>query len=1309
MGLLAVSVGMVLGGCSSSAPGTGGGGSTSVPATAAPVFSVAAGTYTSVQTVAITCATAGAAIYYTVDGSVPSVESTLYSAPIKVASSETLQAIALAAGDSGSLVTSAAYVMMAATPTFSVAAGTYTSAQTVTLSDTTNGAQIHYTTDGTTATASSALYSVPLTVSSSETVEAMAVANGYSPSAVASAVYNIGQPPVADAGGPYSGIEGIAVSFSGSASTDPQGLALTYAWVFGDGNTGSGVAPTHTYAAVGTYTVNLTVTDSYGLTNTATVQAKIGAPGAPLTGQATSGSQPVVGAHVYLLAARTTGYGGAGLAASGSNASVSVASAAETGNSDSVGAYVVTDANGSFSLTGGYSCTSGQQLYLYVLGGNAGAGANSAIGMMAAVGNCPSATGPAVFATVNEVSTVAAAYAMAGFATDATHVGSSGTALALTGIANAFANAANLADLPSGTALATTPVGNQTVPQAEIDTLANILASCVNSNGTGSACTTLFANAESAGSTGTVATDTATAAINIAHNPYGNPYGNFQNIANLYALASGTVPFAPALTADPYEFGISLVSAQPPAPSVGAQFYNVGLGLPVTLDASGSSDPQGEALTYLWHFGDGTTGTGATPTHLYSAPTLYTVQLCVTNGSNLGACEDTYVSVVPPPAANAGGPYTGLSGSAISFNGSGSFDVLSLTYAWNFGDGGTGTGVTPSHAYSTAGSYTVTLTVTSADTLTSTTTAKVAIANGGPGVSGSVYSGLQPISGAHVYLFAANTTGYGQPSVSLLNGTSTGMSDSLGAYVLTAADGSFAWTGDYSCTPGTQVYLYALGGNWGNGTNPASGLMTVLGSCPSGGNFASTPYIWVNEVSTAAAAYAMAGFATDAVHVSSSGTALARTGIANAFANAANLETVGTGAAVATTPTGGGTAPQAQINTLATILNACTSSSASCRTLLPNATADGTPTGAQPTDTATAVINIAHHPGANVASLYALASGTAVFTPTLGTVPNDFTMLLSFPISYASALAIDGLGNVWIGNGGLIELSSTGAVLSGPNGYTGGSVIAIDESGNAWTASGYSLTEVSPSGTLLSGANGYVDGYGGARNFVAIAIDGLGDAWAGSIANGSAIVEVSNTGSILSPYGGYLGTGVYESNCIAIDTSGDAWVTGLQDYAIGNGGVTKLSPTGAVLWHATGSAGGLSNPGWVAIDHIGNAWVTSQNGNSVVEFSNSGSILSGASGFTGGGLTSPLAIAIDGAGNVWVQNGRSVTELSNSGAILSGTSGYSDGGAGDIAIDGSGDVWMIGYQSAVELVGAAVPVVTPISVGVKNNTLGTRP
>ena len=79
----------------------------------------------------------------------------------------------------------------AATPDVSVAAGTYATAQSVTLSDATVGAAIHYTTNGTTPTSGSTLYAGPISVSKTETVKAIAVASGYLNSSVASATYVI--------------------------------------------------------------------------------------------------------------------------------------------------------------------------------------------------------------------------------------------------------------------------------------------------------------------------------------------------------------------------------------------------------------------------------------------------------------------------------------------------------------------------------------------------------------------------------------------------------------------------------------------------------------------------------------------------------------------------------------------------------------------------------------------------------------------------------------------------------------------------------------------------------------------------------------------------------------------------------------------------------------------------------------------------------------------------------------------------------------------------------------------------------------
>ena len=115
-----------------------------------------------------------------------------YTQPITVSSSETIVAIAVASGFANSSPTSATYACSAtATPSFSLAPGEYTGGQTVSISDSTPNALIYYTLDGTTPTTSSTLYQAPIAVTSSETIQAVAVATGYTRSAVAAAAYTV--------------------------------------------------------------------------------------------------------------------------------------------------------------------------------------------------------------------------------------------------------------------------------------------------------------------------------------------------------------------------------------------------------------------------------------------------------------------------------------------------------------------------------------------------------------------------------------------------------------------------------------------------------------------------------------------------------------------------------------------------------------------------------------------------------------------------------------------------------------------------------------------------------------------------------------------------------------------------------------------------------------------------------------------------------------------------------------------------------------------------------------------------------------
>jgi len=172
------------------------------PVAATPTFSPAAGSYAEPQNVTISTETDGASIYYTTDGSDPTASSTLYTAPITVSTTTTIKAIAIKDGMNYSDIATATYTFQVVepgqveAPTFSPIAGLYTASQDVTISTKTEGASIYYTINGSDPTASSTLYTAPITVSTATTIKAIAIKDGMNNSDVAAATYTF--PEIAD-------------------------------------------------------------------------------------------------------------------------------------------------------------------------------------------------------------------------------------------------------------------------------------------------------------------------------------------------------------------------------------------------------------------------------------------------------------------------------------------------------------------------------------------------------------------------------------------------------------------------------------------------------------------------------------------------------------------------------------------------------------------------------------------------------------------------------------------------------------------------------------------------------------------------------------------------------------------------------------------------------------------------------------------------------------------------------------------------------------------------------------------------------
>jgi hypothetical protein len=629
-------------------------------------------------------------------------------------------------------------------------------------------------------------------------------------------------------------------------------------------------------------------------------------------------------------------------------------------------------------------------------------------------------------------------------------------------------------------------------------------------------------------------------------------------------------------------------------------------------------------------------------------------------------------------------------------------------------------------------------------------------------IGGKVHGGQQPVTGATLQLYANSTSAYGASSTALIPvGTgavgSTGYVAGGGTCVVTtlnastclplpttSSSGTFSITGDYTCTSGSQLYLLATGGNPGlaAGTNNTGiALMAGLGACPATGTLALTvPYVFIDEVTTVAAAYALSGFFTDATHLATSGSALSTTGINNAALNIAAISSVSAGAALAATPNGKGTVPQAEINLLANILASCINSNGSgCTTLFSLAKNGNT----VPTETATAAINIAHNAGANVSALFALASATGPFQPALTSTPNDYSITINYTpatatFATAGKIAIDASGNVWgPGNSltSVVELSPLGATtksISFPTGGTGNGQyaplrVSVSPAGTIWVGN-YQLAFAQPTASAFSLVND--SGATWAVSELAVAFDTSNNAWSannypaslGEFSPNGVLVPASSSG--YEP-GGFAppSSSVYPSQVlgVAVDSANHIWgICGMcvPPQSSLTGDAAEITNTGVAV---SGSSGDhpstILYPSGIAIDAGNNAWISDFNTGVVTKYSSTSTLLSGTGYPAGGGLGGLNSLAIDGSGNVLVAGGAGsysgvLYELTNAGVLTSPPAGYQALSSttfyypNSIAIDGSGNVWALDYSGGMHVtLGLATPVVTPITA----SALGQRP
>lgn len=612
---------------------------------------------------------------------------------------------------------------------------------------------------------------------------------------VSTSVTVTNQAPVADTGGPYSGYKNVAINFDGLASTDADGDALTYLWDFGDGTSGTGSSPSHSYASLGDYSVQLTVNDgeadSASISSTVSInnRAPSADAGGPYTvyktepvsfnglGSVDADADPLT--YQWDFADGTTGTGATPMHSYSASGIYNVSLIVHDGLENSAPATSTVTVNNHIPVAhagGPYSAFRNDVINFNGLGSTDSDG--DALSYLWSFGDDSTAT----------AATPAHAYTSSG-SYSVTLIVNDGESNSLVSTASvSINNRTPIADAGgpySGYKNDTIQFNGQNSSDADGDTLTyywTFYENCNFSSCRGSGVSPSHTYNERGDYIATLtvsdgelsSTSTATVTINnqLPTAVVNGPYSSSKSTAIHFSSYGTSDPESDALSYH-WDFGDGTTSIEPspnhtynitgnyvvtltvndgygdsvPATTtatINNRIPTANTGGPysgykqtaITFDGSDSQDPDGDVLSYQWDFGDGTSGTGVTPVHSYSNSGTYTVTLMVTDGEANSALASTTVSIVNrAPLANLGGQYGDVyKNDPVSFDGSGSTDADgdALSYQWNFGDGNTGTGINPVHSYANAGTYTISLTVNDGETSSNTVSTSIRVLNRAP-------------------------------------------------------------------------------------------------------------------------------------------------------------------------------------------------------------------------------------------------------------------------------------------------------------------------------------------------------------------------------------------------------------------------------------------------------------------------------------------------------------------------------------------------------------------------------------------------